>query len=105
MFGDDVSHRPVYMMLRVELSASQLVAVKTSCGQGELLEYCESNGLTVHKVGGTIEISGRIVVGHKVLANGREYLVQTTEPEWIVADLVGLSGAPGQTPRYTLTIK
>lgn len=105
MSGKVYSSRPIYMRLHVELMASQLVAVKTACKQGELLEYCESNGLAVHSVGTTIEISGRVVVGHKVLTNGREYIVHATEPEWVVADLVGLSGAPKQTPRYTLTVK
>lgn len=102
MCGDS---RPIYMMLHVELWVSHTVAVQTVSKQGDLFKYCELNGLAIHSVGSTIQISGRIVVGHKVSVNGREYTKQGSEPEWIVADLIGLSGEPRQVHRFTLAIK
>lgn len=103
------TERAIYMVLNVELAVSSIVAVKTLCQHSELLEYCVLNGLVVHEIKmstrPTIGIRGRIVVGHKVSVNGREYTRQASEPEWLVADLIGLSGEPRQVPRYTLTIK
>lgn len=99
------TERPIYMVLHVELEVSHIVAVKTLCQQGELLEHCVLNGLVVHEIKRstkpTIGIRGRIVVGYKVGV----YTRQASEPEWLVADLIGLSGKPRQVPRYTLTIK